>query len=102
MQDLRGLEDRERGHAAQRIEKWEPMIAGYVVVAVLVAITLLRFWNDVPELEIRRWGIDQEWQVGWFLEARVKPGEPVLTDAPVAIYRSGKSLAHLLRNQSRF
>ncbi len=71
-------------------------IINYAVAMLLVATMLLRFRNDIPELEIRRWGIDQEWQVGKFLGAHVKPGELVLTDAPVAIYRSGKPLAQFV------
>ncbi len=63
-----------------------------VVAGVLLAIVLLRFENDLPELEIRRWGIDEEWQLGNFISKEVQPGEIVLTDAPVAIYRSGKPL----------
>lgn len=64
--------------------------AQWIVACLLVALTGVRFWNDIPELEIRRWGIDQEWQVGNFLYSNVQPGDVVLTDAPVAIYRSGK------------
>jgi hypothetical protein len=68
--------------------------SGLEIAAALVLMTTMwaRFQNDIPELEIRRWGIDQEWQIGNFLDARVQPGEVVLTDAPVAIYRSGKPL----------
>lgn len=71
------------------------MLEGAVAFG-LIAITALRFQSDMPELEIRRWGIDPEWQVGHFLELRVPPGERVLTDAPVAIYRSGKPLDDFL------
>lgn len=67
-------------------------IINFVVAVVLLATTFLRFQNDVPELQIRRWGIDQEWQIGNFLYAQVAPDEIVLTDAPVAIYRSGKNI----------
>lgn len=67
-----------------------------MVAAGLVVLTLVRFWNDMPELAIRRWGIDPEWQIGNYLYAQVQPGDVVLTDAPVAIYRSGKPLAQFI------
>jgi hypothetical protein len=65
---------------------------GALVAAVLLWTIAARFRNDLPELQIRRWGIDREWQIGNFLYGQVKPGDVVLTDAPVAIYRSGKPL----------
>ncbi len=67
-------------------------LANFFIACVLIATTFVRFQNEIPELEIRRWGIDPEWQVGNFLYAQVQPGEIVLTDAPVAIYRSGKDV----------
>lgn len=66
------------------------------VAAALVVIVIARFAADIPELEIRRWGIDPEWQVGNFLYAQVAPGDVVLTDAPVAIYRSGKPVEQFI------
>lgn len=74
--------------------------ARYAIAAVLIAVTAVRFWNDIPELEIRRWGIDAEWQVGNYLYTQMQPGDIVLTDAPVAIYRSGKPLNQFLSSKS--
>ena len=75
-----------------RIENRKSKIVNVAVACVLIFTTFVRFQNDIPELEIRRWGIDQEWQVGNFLYAQVQPNDMVLTDAPVAIYRSGKDV----------
>lgn len=67
-----------------------------ILAAALILVMGARFVNDMPELEIRRWGIDKEWQVGNFLRAQAGPGDVVLTDAPAAIYRSGKPLAQFV------
>ena len=71
-------------------------MASIFVCLILLATTWLRFQNDIPELQIRRWGIDPEWQIGNFLYAQARPGDVVLTDAPVAIYRSGQDITHFV------
>lgn len=71
-------------------------VSSLLASILLIASTGLRFYDDIPELVIRRWGIDPEWQIGSFLDARMQPGDTVLTDAPVAIYRSGKPLGQFI------
>lgn len=67
-----------------------------LVACILITTTFNRFQSEIPELQIRRWAIDPEWQIGNFLYAQAQPGEVVLTDAPVAIYRSGKPLTQFI------
>ncbi len=86
------LSDSRMVRTSSPMRNQKSKIINLIVALVLVAITFVRFQNDIPELQIRRWGIDQEWQIGNFLYAQVQPGEVVLTDAPVAIYRSGKDV----------
>ncbi len=83
---------RELGDWTTLLKIRNSQFARFFVAFVLIATTFLRFQNEIPELEIRRWGIDSEWQAGKFLYANAQPGEIVLTDAPVAIYRSGKDV----------
>jgi len=93
---------RNGADATARRFSWREVTGTWVgrgVATFLIALTAVRFWNDVPELEIRRWEIDPEWQVGNYLQVHVERGDIVLTDAPVAIYRSGRPPEQFISSQ---